>query len=65
MPTKPLIIEQVYESWEWKLREKLTDANDVIRRVHKECMQFGVKPAVYENFMKDKIAKLLQEIGDL
>jgi hypothetical protein len=57
-------IDQIYESWEWKLREKLSEANDVVRRVYKECMQFKVTPAAYEVFMKDKLSKLLQEIGD-
>lgn len=61
---KQPVIDQIYESWEWKLREKPEDANDVVRRIHKECMQFDVKPANYEAYMKEKLAKLLQEIGD-
>jgi hypothetical protein len=61
---KQPVIDQIYESWEWKLREKLEDANDVVRRIHKECIQFGVKPTTYEAYMKEKLAKLLQDIGD-
>lgn len=61
---KQPIIEQVYDSWEWLLRDKLEDANNIVRRIYRECMQFDVKPEVYEVFMQRKIAKLLKEVSD-
>jgi hypothetical protein len=67
MEKKQSLIEEIYGLWEWKLREKLTDANDVVRRIHYECMLFSgnrMKPEVYETFMRDKLAEMLREICD-
>lgn len=54
------VLEQIYDSWEWKLREKLQDSNDVVCRIYKEAMQFDVKPEAYEEFMKGKLSHLLK-----
>lgn len=67
MEKKQSLIEEIYESWEWKLREKLSEANDVVRRIYHEYKQSSgnrMKPETYEDFMRDKLAELLQEIGD-
>jgi predicted house-cleaning noncanonical NTP pyrophosphatase (MazG superfamily) len=67
MEKKQPLIEQIYESWEWKLREKLSDANDVVRRIfHEYKRESGnrVNEEMYEAFMRDKLAELLREIGD-
>jgi hypothetical protein len=67
MEKKQPLIEQIYESWEWLLREKLEAANDIVRRIHYEY-KLGcagrMKPEVYEKFMKAKLAQMLKEIGD-
>lgn len=63
MRGKP-VIEQVYESWEWHIRDNLEDANRFIRRVYYEATQRGVKPEEYEHFMRGKIAQMLRELGD-
>lgn len=60
------VLQEVYDSWEWKLREKLTDANDVVRRIYFETMQNGkTKPEEYEVFMRKKLSDMLREIGDV
>lgn len=58
------VMQDIYDSWEWKLREKLTDANDVVRRIYFEAAQFDIKADVYEAFMREKLDAMLQEIGD-
>lgn len=58
-------MREIYESWEWKLREKLTGANDTVRRIYWESMKFGVKPIDYEAFMSEKLSDMLREIGDV
>jgi hypothetical protein len=67
MEKKQPLIEQIYESWEWKLREKLSEANDVVRRIfyeYKLCSGHRMNLETYETFMRDKLAELLKEIGD-
>lgn len=61
---KQKVLNQVYESWEWLLRDKLEAANNIVRRIYMESTQSGVKPEVYEEFMRVKIAKLLKEVSD-
>jgi hypothetical protein len=67
MEKKQPLIEQIYESWEWKLREKLSEANDVVRRIfyeYKLCSAGRMNEETYEMFMRDKLARMLQEICD-
>lgn len=67
MEKKQSLIEEIYESWEWKLREKLTDTNDVVRRIYHEYKQGSgnrMNEELYEIFMRDKLTKLLKEICD-
>lgn len=57
-------LAEIYESWEWKLEEKLTQANDVVRRIYAECIQFDVDPELYETYMRQKLDEMLNRIGD-
>jgi ATP-dependent Lon protease len=67
MEKKQSLLEEIYESWEWKLREQLSAANDTVRRIfHEYKRESGnrVNEKMYETFMRDKLAELLREIGD-
>lgn len=57
-------MEEIYESWEWKLEEKLSDANDVVCRIHTECVMYGVKPELYQSFMQERLMDMIKRIGD-
>jgi hypothetical protein len=67
MEKKQSLLEEIYESWEWKLREQLSAANDTVRRIfHEYKRESGnrINAEAYESFMRDKLAKMLEEIGD-
>lgn len=52
--------------WKWKLKEKLTEANEVIRQIYAEAVGFnGVRKEVYEAFMSRELQGLLKEICDV
>jgi hypothetical protein len=64
---KKSLIEEIWDSWSWKLREKLTDANDVVCRIHYEYKLASggrMKTETYETFMKEKFSEMLKEICD-
>lgn len=61
---KQSMMEQVWESWDWHLRDKLEDANNIVRLIYREATQNGTSKAEYKRFMQAKLAQIFTELGD-
>jgi hypothetical protein len=67
MEKKQSLIEQIWESWGWLLRNKLEDANEIACQMYQNCyIESGgrVNEYEYERFMAEKLSQIFKELGD-